>query len=221
MKVGTDGVLLGAWCAQQCGSSASPKRILDIGCGTGLIGLMLAQRFPDALVDAIDIDPAAAAEARLNASRSPFTSRIMVTEGDILDYAPSEKYDLLVCNPPFFTEKVKAPDKARALARTEGQLSVKSLMRVSSGLLAPSGKLAIVAPAIRDSEIEFEASLAKLYISGKCSVKTVESKPPRRTLWEFSPTARPTQASTLLINSPVGGYSPQYIELVKDYYLNL
>lgn len=221
MKVGTDGVLLGAWCGSALEDESYPKRILDIGCGTGLIALMAAQRFPDAHIDAVDIDPSAVAEARFNVIHSPYANRITVEETDILDYNAVEKYDLVVCNPPFFTGTVKAPDRARALARTEGTLSVKSLLRIAVELLNPRGALAIVAPADRDSEIEFEASLAKLYAVRKYSVRTVESRPPRRTLWEFSLAARPSQKSTIIINYTGGGYSSQYIELVKDFYINL
>ena len=113
MKVGTDGTLLGAWAK----ASAGPCRVLDVGTGTGLIALMMAQRYPEALAVAIDIDEKAVFQAQENVTASPFADRIQVLEADVQTFADSEKFDSIVCNPPFFEDSLVCPDPQRTEAR--------------------------------------------------------------------------------------------------------
>lgn len=217
MKVGTDGVLLGAWCAIPGGEC----KVADAGCGTGIISLMIAQRNPRAVITGIEIDAEAAAEATENVEFSAFASRIGIKHEDFLELNQSERFDLIVCNPPFFTESTKSPDEARAAARTEGSLSVKALMAKSAELLSENGTIALVAPTARDNGILFDAALAGFNPLRKCHVVTVAGKAPRRTLWQFSKTAQPTETSTLVITDTSGTYSEDYLNLVRDFYLNL
>ena len=124
MKVGTDGTLLGAW-AQ---APQEPCRILDIGTGTGLIALMMAQRYPNASIVGIDIDPAAVAQARDNVTASPFADRISIYEADICHFDENATFDSVICNPPFFTGDLICPDKQRAVARHAISLSYHDLI---------------------------------------------------------------------------------------------
>lgn len=170
---------------------------------------------------AVEIEPMAAAEAAQNAAQSPFGDRVSVVHDDFLSFEPEGKFDLIVCNPPFFTETTKAPDRARAAARSEGTLTIGALMRKSAKLLSADGRLSIIAPADRDSEIEFEAAMAGLSEERRCAVSTVASKPPRRTLWSFAFSACSCSRSVLSIQDREHGYTKEYVELVSNFYIKL
>ena len=144
MKVGTDGVLLGAWCCVE-----NITRILDVGCGTGLISLMLAQRC-QAEIDAVDIDEAACIQARENADRSPFGDRLQIFHRPFANFvnesAGIRQYDCIVSNPPYFIDSLKCPDKQRNQARHTDTLTLEELIEGSKQLLAPQGKLYLILP---------------------------------------------------------------------------
>ena len=141
MKVGTDGVLLGAWC-----SSQSARRIADVGTGTGLISLMCAQRNATAKIDAIEIDSSAAKCARENVARSVWNDRIEVIESAIQQFSTEERYDLIVSNPPYFSETLQSPDPSRATARHNCSLPHRDLIDAAKRLLTPEGRLSIILP---------------------------------------------------------------------------
>lgn len=200
MKVGTDGVLLGSWCGVD-----GVERVLDVGTGTGLIALMIAQRSPVAEIDAIDIIPEAVDEAVWNVNQSPWADRICVSCGDFNCIAAEDcglhgQYDLVVSNPPFYKAQVKSPDYARSMARHGDGLDYCSLIRrCADGLLAPSGRLSMILPAEFDSDVTFEAEMRRMKIVRKISVYTKKaSAMPSRTLWELSAD---------------GGHLPEYGEL--------
>lgn len=180
MKVGTDGVLLGAW-ADVC----SDSRILDLGTGTGLVALMVAQRAPNALVTAVELDPDAAGQAEENFFASPFRERLCVIAGDAAQYTSDEPFDHIVSNPPFFFSELKSPDAARSLARHVGGLSPEVMGECADRLLSASGRLSIIIPA--PDEARWWEGLAASGFSPRrvCRVKTTSRKPPRRTLMEF------------------------------------
>ena len=143
MKVGTDGVLLGAW-------AEGGKRILDIGTGTGLIALMMAQRFPASTIDAIEIDSDAASQAVDNVKLSSFSNIVHVMNGSFQDFAssmPSKQYDSIVSNPPFFNNSLKNPDEARMLARHTDTLSFRDLFHGVEKLLMDDGVFSAIIPA--------------------------------------------------------------------------
>lgn len=218
MKVGTDGVLLGAWAEMAKDSS---MRVLDVGCGTGLISLMIAQRYPDAVIKCIDISNDAVEECRENIKNSPFASRVDVELSDFRTFADNQKYDLIVSNPPFFTEQLHSPDMQRAKARHEDSLPLSILLRRSSAMLSPEGRVSLVLPSSRDEDVEFEAALAGLNRMRRCKVITREGKPARRTLWEFSSNADIRLNDTeIVIREFEGKFSEKYISLVRDFYLD-
>ncbi|MDE6490619.1 MAG: methyltransferase, partial [Muribaculaceae bacterium] len=180
MKVGTDGVLLGAWFDMPAGSS-----VLDVGTGCGLIALMAAQRGASS-VDAVEIDQAAAGEARRNVASSPWHEMIGVMNADFITADLRCRYDRIVSNPPFFVTGEHAPDSSRAAARHEGSLTIAALLTRSRALLAPGGRVAMITPADRYDDVVTQAAFAGLDPVRLCRVSTKEGKPPVRIMWEFA-----------------------------------
>lgn len=207
MKVGTDGVLLGAWANVDGVTTA-----LDIGTGTGLIALMLAQRGVSH-VTAVEIDHAAADEAKANVAASPWPDAVEVIESNFLTLESSRLYDLIITNPPFFSETLLSPDPRRAVARSATTLPLDKLMAHASQCLAPKGRMAIVLPSNRVDELTYAAALNHLHISRLCMVAHHERKAPRRTLAELSHIPQPMIRTSLFIQSQ------QYTELTNEFYL--
>ena len=217
MKVGTDGVLLGAWATH-----FAPRRILDIGTGTGLIALMLAQRFTNAHIDAIEIDENAAKQAIFNVENSPWNDRISVIYADYLEFSKSKKteYDLIVTNPPFFSNSLKNNTQQRTLARHDESLPLTKMLAQVAKNLAPNGLFSIVLPfdkrefllQIAENQFLFPIRLVEIYPSPQ--------KSPHRILAEFSTMKQPIQHFSLTIE--INGrhqYSDEYRELTRDFYL--
>lgn len=213
MKVGTDGVLLGAW------GCVEGRRILDIGTGTGLIALMAAQRNPEANVLGIDIDEEAVFQARENIAESPFRSRIECVLQDVLTFESEELFDAILCNPPFFTEDTLPDDKSRALARNNKNLPFPLLIKKVSELLAENGVFSLVVPSGLVREIVGLCLENDLHLVRRCQVHTTAQKPPRRTLLAFSRQYMKCDEQELCLMNKDGSRSPQYQELTKDFYL--
>lgn len=215
MKVSSDAVLLGAW----ANLTDSTRRIADIGTGSGIIALMMAQRAPQAAVEALEIDAAAAAEAAANVADSPWPERVNVRCGDFADWIPAEPPDMIVSNPPYFTESLKAPDGRRALARHAGLLSPVTLIERAPALLGAGGTLAMITPANDEDSIQFAAAAARLSVERLTRVVTVEGKSPSRLLWQLRFGDAPTTLTTLTLRDAAGSYTTDYTNLVKDFYL--
>lgn len=226
MKVGTDGVLIGAWAFGGVPSDASGS-MLDVGTGSGLIALMMAQRFPRLTVTGIDIDDDALVEAGINFSQSLWSDRLEVLKVDfciMAEGATSGSYDFIVSNPPFFANGALSPDEARRTARHVGSLNFSSFVSGASKLLKPGGRMALVAPYDELAGIMFEASLRGLQCVRQCAVGTVRRKPFRRILLEFTNGTDNGSSATeedmqLYIHDDGGDFSAGYRELTKDFYL--
>lgn len=212
MKVGTDGLLLGAW-------AQGGKSVLDIGTGTGLIALMMAQRFPDAHVDAIDIDADAASQAEDNARRSPFADRVAVRCVSLQEYVAEREYDSIVCNPPFFTQSLQSPDSKRTLARHSIALPFDDLFRHARRLMSEDGVLSIVVPSDALSQIETAAVMNNLFLVRRCLVRTTRKKPARRLLLSFSQKPSPFHDEEGVIQEAVNEPSEWYRNLTCDFLL--
>ena len=213
MKVGTDGVLLGAWFPMQPGC-----RVLDIGTGTGLIALMAAQRGA-ARVVAVEIDSDAAVQARLNASNSPWADRIDVQWKDIADFTAEYRFDSIVCNPPYFRDSLRSPDSGRNTARHNDTLSYETLTLCAARLLADDGIFCLVLPY--DSVHDF-IKCAALQGFGMClrtDVVTAPGKAPKRSLVAFSKSCKTPETAVLEICGTDGNETPEYVGLVSDFYL--
>jgi len=217
MKVGVDGVLLGAWAD---GSGA--ERILDVGTGTGLIALMMAQRNPNTWIDAVEIEPEAYQEALLNMDQSPWSDRLSVQCCSFQELKERAvlKYDLIVSNLPFFGNGLKVPDENRAKARHSDSLPLDVLISGAGGMLNRAGKIALVLPVESLQELEQLAVLNKLWISRLCRVKPNPQKPVFRILVELAHSESSVQEEELMIEFEKHfDYTPEYRELTKDFYL--
>lgn len=224
MKVGTDGVLLGAWTPVPIADGTQVVRILDVGTGCGLIARMLMQRCTEAEVEGIDIDEAAVEQARENGVRA-FQARLqewkMENEKWTNDKWQNGKlYDLVVSNPPYFRNSLKNPDAGRQLARHTDSLSYEELFLHSRRLLAPNGQLALILPAETEAEVIELATQHSLYCTRMTRVYGREGKPAKRILLLFGPEkTNVPETDTLVLESADGGRSPQYSALAQEFYL--
>ncbi|NDV45743.1 methyltransferase domain-containing protein [Paludibacter sp. 221] len=219
MKVGIDGVLLGAWADVK-----NANNILDIGTGSGLIALMLAQRNPDATITAIDIDENAILQSEINIKNSPWGNRIEVGKNSLQDFmlSSTKKYDLIVSNPPFFINSMKAPEDTRTTARHTDTLTHEELITYSKALITPKGKLCIILP-INEGEkcIDF-AENSGLFCNKKVSVFPKPGSPAKRLLLGFSLEKRERENTHITIESETRHqYTPEFTQLAKDFYLKL
>lgn len=219
MKVGTDGVLAGAW-AQVDNAS----HILDIGTGSGLIALMLAQRNPQAFVTAVDIDGAAVEQARENVARSPWADRMEVTQLDIRQ-APEDwkdRFDAIVSNPPCFVEAVKCPHAQRNTARHTDELDFETLLEKVAFLLSDEGRFSVILPAAVAPDFVALALTKGLYLSRQTWVHPRAELLPKRALMSFVKSACvQTEICHLAIESERHVYTPAFESLVKAFYLAL
>ncbi len=215
MKVGTDGVLLGAWC---------PKgtRILDVGTGSGLIARMLMQRCPDAEIEGIDIDEAAVEQARENGVRA-FQARLQDWKKDEGLPVTGYGYDLIVSNPPYFQNSLKNPDKGRQTARHTDTLPFAELIRHSARLLKEGGQLALILPAEAEAEVRQLAAAENLFLTHVTRVYSKENKKAKRVLLTFQLKIGDFRfdilEDSLVLEDENGGRSEAYRQLTKDFYL--
>lgn len=216
MKVGTDGTVLGAWAE----TNHPEGRILDIGTGTGLMALMMAQRYPKAQVTAIDIDEGAMSQATDNVRNSPFADRIQVCLADVNTFEPDAPYDAIVCNPPYFNNALVCPDDQRTQARHTLSLSYQQLIAAANRLLCEDGLFSIIIPNDFFQQIESEAHLAGFFLSRIYGVRTIEGKPIKRYLIEFTkvPHKEIVKHEVKIEDAP-NTRSVWYRELTKDFYI--
>ena len=216
MRVGTDGVLLGAWA-----SVDGVRRALDVGTGSGLIALQLAQRSPEMQITALEIDPEAAGQARENVARSPWAERVEVVCGDFKTYVPVEKFDLLISNPPYFVDALRSPDARRRTARHTEGLDYGLLFRRAVNMLVPGGRLAVIFPTEVEALALDSAFACGWFVSRRTNVYTKPGKKCRRLLLEFGQTPASYKENDLYIEKAEGGYSEEYVELTREFYLNM
>ena len=230
MKVGTDGVLVGAW-------AEGGQRILDIGSGTGLISLMMAQRFPEAQVWGIDIDPDACMQARENVAASPFADRVGISccalqnlseehlvrgSEELMEMKEGEGnlFDAIVSNPPFFVNGLKNPDSKRAMARHSDSLPFSVLMRGVKRWLSDEGVFSAIVPADVLESFVSEAYCSGLSLVRQCGVKTVERKQPKRYLVAFSKRrVGMMDKCTEIMTDSEGNRSEWYAKITEEFYL--
>ena len=218
MKVGTDGCLIGGWF--NCKES---KRILDIGCGTGLISIMAAQRC-GATITGIEIDEKAATQARRNADNSPWGERIEIINGDLREYTADHCFDTIVSNPPYFVNSLKCDDTPRTLARHSDSLDCRAFFDKCAGLLSDNGSVSIVIPCDIMEEWKAAAAEQDLYPTRITFIKTTPKKTPKRVLIEFGHNVQGSteeEEETLVLETMPGEYSNEAKEILGDFYLKL
>lgn len=216
MKVGTDGLLLGAFAPLPEPGGA----ILDIGAGSGLISLMLAQRSLAAnAIDAIELDSAAAAQAMRNVANSPWPTAVQLIKGDILTYHSAKRYRLIVSNPPFFQQSLLPVDKKRSQARHTDSLPLDALLAKAGELLHAEGIFSLILP-LAEAEAMLQRALAQgWYLAQRLEVRSKANKPVQRLLLSLSKQKQKTANSSLIIHQADGGYSAEYKALLRDFYL--
>lgn len=241
MKVGTDGVLLGAW-------AQGGRRILDIGSGTGLISLMMAQRFPEAEVVGIDMDADACGQARENVMASPFRDRVEIECCRLQDFGGASEtaeasgtaeglkadgtsetaaglkaagvFDAIVSNPPFFVDSLKNPDSKRTMARHTDCLPFRDLFAGVKRLLSDEGVFSAIVPAEVVEQFVAESCILGFYLIRKCGVKTVERKQPKRFMLSFAKhRISPYEEHVETMMDSQGNRSEWYKKITEEFYL--
>jgi tRNA1Val (adenine37-N6)-methyltransferase len=220
MKVGTDGVLLGAW-----SDATGAANILDIGTGTGLIAIMLAQRATSATIHAVEIDEEACAQAAENIKTSPWADRLHAFHSSIQDFAKqsNQKYDLIVSNPPFFSGGTFSHSQDKNSVRHTIKLPHGDLLTVVRSLLAPHGKFCMILPQMEGLRFREMANNYGIYCTKLVEVVPKLGKPVERLLLQFELVNQPTEKSQLFIHNSdtANDWSAEYRQLTGDYYLKL
>lgn len=216
MKVGTDSILLGAWA-----NCYNTKNILDIGTGTGILSLIMAQRC-NAEITGIDINQESTLQAVENINNSPWKNRIRIVHSSIQNFnPPSEKFDLIISNPPFFQNSLKAPDKQRAGSRHNETLNPEDLIIAAKKLLTENGNLSVIWPVEQGQKFIEKILNVKLYCNRMTKVKPNPQKNTHRLLLEFSSHNNGLEESELIIeNSTRHHYTEEYKKLTRDFYLH-
>lgn len=216
-KVGTDGVLLGAWV-----NAKNVSRILDIGTGTGLIALMLAQRTPSNVqIDAIEIEADDAEQAVENVQSSPWASKVHVAHTAIQNFQPGHQYDLIVTNPPYFINSWLPAEKKRGQARHTHTLSFDELLQSGKRLLKKEGTLALILPYQEAVQFIQQAHFHQLYCIRELVVRSRKEKPVERLLLEFGEKPAPIDREELILHADNNEWSERYRNLTRDFYLKI
>lgn len=217
MKVGTDGVLLGAWAPV-----ANASRILDIGSGSGLIALMLAQRTnPTVEIDAVELDQQAAGQAQENIAASPWPNRIHLFQDDIQSWSQNatQRYSLIVSNPPYFTPGVDCATPERASARYTAGLTHEALLGCAESVICEEGFFCVILPEDAVSKLVALAQRRGWHLRYRTDISDNETRPPNRVLLALSPTAGEVFLDRMTIRGPDQRYSEAHCSLTRDFYL--
>ncbi|PCE66102.1 tRNA1(Val) (adenine(37)-N6)-methyltransferase [Sediminicola luteus] len=219
MKVGTDGVLLGAW----AGIDHEPDSILDIGAGTGIIALMLAQRSHAETIDALELDNAAYEQCVGNFEASPWADRLFCYHAALLEFAQEmdEPYDLIVCNPPFYSESVSSGNTQRDQARQNDSMPFTHLLTVAAHFLTDTGRFCMIAPFKEEKQLLKLGTSTGLYPTRICRVRGNDQSPIKRSLLEFGKQTVDVETTELTIEVERHQYTTAYKQLTQDFYLKM
>ncbi|HYC85782.1 MAG TPA: methyltransferase [Chryseosolibacter sp.] len=214
-KVGTDGVLLGTWVRVQ-----HAKRVLDIGTGSGVIALILAQRSPDTTtIDGIEVQQGDFDQAMVNFNNSPWNTRLRAIHLPVQEFSPPSKYDLIVSNPPYFRKSHLPPDPARTIVRHDERLSLDELVDAAGRLLCTDGVFAVILPVAEGREFQNLARDRNLHCIRECAFRARPGKPVERLLMEFSFQPTPLVRGELVLYSHGEAWTDEYWSLTGEFYL--
>ena len=222
MKIGTDGVLLGAWCSLKYNTN----KILDIGSGTGVISLMLAQRFNNTTIDSVEIENNAYEQSVENFERSVWADRLFCFHSTFQDFAKERKedgetYDLIISNPPFYTENVKNNNRARNKARSTSFLSFVELISGVSKILSNQGEFTTIIPFKEEAKFIEISKQNNLFLNKICRVKGNNNSDIKRSLLTFSFYKKQLDENNLIIETSRHLYTDEYINLTKNFYIKM
>ncbi|APY08106.1 tRNA (adenine-N(6)-)-methyltransferase [Winogradskyella sp. J14-2] len=219
MKIGTDGVLLGSWTSVK----HNPFHILDIGSGTGILSLMMAQRSYAEQIEAIEIDDDAYEQCSENFENSPWNDRLFCYHASLLEFVEEveDAFDLIICNPPFYSEDYKTENKSRNLARFNDAMPFKHIIYAVEHLLAEDGLFSIVIPRKEEKDFIALANTIGLFPNRILYVRGNPDADVKRSLIEFSYAEKDVEASDLIIETERHNYTKDYINLTKDFYLKM
>lgn len=219
MKIGTDAVLLGAWATIE----QQPFSILDIGAGSGIISLIMAQRSNAQVIDGIEIDDEAYEQCVENFEASPWGDRLFCYHASLEEFTDEidDKYDLIVSNPPFYSENYKTENESRDLARFQDALPFNHLIECASKLLAPNGKFSVIIPHKETTQFSKIAKHFKLYPNKILQVKGTPKSEIKRSLIEYSFSETKIETNQLVIEIERHQYTEGYINLCKEFYLKM
>ncbi|MBC2844199.1 tRNA1(Val) (adenine(37)-N6)-methyltransferase [Winogradskyella flava] len=219
MKIGTDGVLLGAWTSIE----NNPSSVLDIGAGTGILSLMLAQRSHAQNIEAIEIDEDAYEQCAENFENSPWSDRLFCYHASLLEFVEEveDTFDLIICNPPFYSEDYKTNDKARDLARFSDAMPFEHIIYAVANLLSENGSFSVIIPFKEERSFIELASKVGLSPTRKLHVKGNTHTEIKRSLIEFMFQKHAVETSELIIETGRHQYTEDYINLTKDFYLKM
>lgn len=219
MKIGTDAVLLGAWTPL----INNPYNILDIGAGTGILSLMLAQRSNATQIDAIEIEENAFEQCVENFEASPWADRLFCFHAGLDEFYddPEDEYDLIICNPPFYTDTYKTDDSSRDLARFEDAMPFDELIEAASLLLSDNGIFSVIIPFKEEAKFVSMCKELDLFPLKITRVKGAPTSEIKRSLLAFSRIEQSPKLNELTVEISRHHYTPEYIELTKDFYLKL
>jgi tRNA1Val (adenine37-N6)-methyltransferase len=220
MKVTTDACLFGAWCATILQKNDTVKSVLDIGTGTGLLSLFIAQK-NDVHIDAVEIEAAAAEQAKENCAASPWAKRLTVLHEDILQFTNGMQYDCVVSNPPFYENELKSGKQAKDLAHHSQSLTIPEVVAFVKTSLTATGVFFLLLPYKRLNEVEQLIRQQDLFIVSKVIVKQSPGHQPFRAMLMGSKENSVPVESAISIRNEAGEYSNEFISLLKDYYLYL
>jgi tRNA1Val (adenine37-N6)-methyltransferase len=215
-KVTTDACILGVY-----PDLFYPDKICDIGTGTGILSLMMAQKFPEARINAVEIDELSAQQASENIKRSPWSSKIHVYHKSIQDFAKQNKgnYDLVICNPPYFEKHLQSTDQRKNLARHNDTLSISELIEYGTTLLKKTGMFYSILPPHSYDKLKSEFMVRKFNLVDKLEIFSAPDKPLNRIVSGFSNKTNVEKRHSLTIHTASGGYTEDFKRLLKDYYL--
>lgn len=215
MKVNTDGILLGA-----LADSRNARHILDLGTGTGLIAIMLAQRTPcNVNITAVELDTAAAEQAYANFQYSPWRERLHLVQGDVMTLDLSSTFDLIVSNPPYFTHSPASRDRQRDLARA-ATISHFDWLKRAQNWLSPRGQISLILPFEAAEKLIVQAETLDLFCVEYWHIQTKSNKLPKRAVVSFARYVQPLRLQKLVIYQQDNQYSAQFKQLTRDFYLN-
>lgn len=222
MKVGTDAVLLGAWCSLE----TRPDTILDVGSGTGLLSLMMAQRSDAETIDAVEIDPNAYEQSVANFEKSDWSDHLFCYHSSFQDFSEemkeeNQEYDLIISNPPFYNDNFETNNSSRNTARFTSALSFKDLLESTSKILSDSGVFTIIIPFKEEMTFISLAGKYRLFLNRVCRVRGTENSEIKRSMVEFSFYQRELEETTLVIEKERHIYTREYVNLTKDFYLKM